>query len=164
MSILAVRAAQVMASSLARGLEQWQIDHEKVKICWEVEDCLRLVNDAFGTMFRIAKRWDPDECDSDDSGDEEDERTIEEMYRHILGSIDKIFGVVQAIEKDNYTLEGAGTFRDNRARLKSIVAEIDRLAAAEVRMGYRGVTVSPDAVEAVRAMINDRGSSPTPSA
>jgi hypothetical protein len=145
--------ASRMASAVFERHESWKIEHDKVKVCWMMEDHLKECNLIFTEYADLLSeyiseiRWTPD------WGAKEEEE-FHAALGSILKSFDSIAESVANVEQNSgYQIEGSETHRDNHEALRQLSDEIARILAAEARMGYGDIEIDTERATEFQKML-----------
>jgi len=161
MAYKALRDAQRMASRYAEDLyddlESWKKDHGEAMRCRDWEERLALLNDLLGLVLKVRERYDAAVLTKDvefDADVEEADRRLDGSFEELSVRCQEVASRIARFEIQGFYVDGSVEFRSLRRNIDEIVSEVKRVAKVEGRMGFRGVEMSPTAVDSFSAMLN----------
>jgi hypothetical protein len=156
MAHAAIRDAQKMASrygeDLADESESWKTKHDAAMKCRDLEESLAVLNGLLRLCFDLKSRYDAFEAGEQLDCDPFLDETVDQGFVRLLASCVRVDQRISACERQDFQVDGASEFRRHLDEVGNSVKESERIAVIEGRMGFRGVSMSPEAAGNFRLM------------
>jgi hypothetical protein len=142
--------ARRMVSAYAEEHAPWKSGHDAAMECRDLEDSLCFGNAVFAAISELKRRHT--------TLDPEVTQLIEDCYRFWMKPCPRKLSEIDQFERDGFVVEGAGPFRLNCAKATEVLMCMDREAAVEARVGFRNVTLTPEAAEQLERILENPSS------